>query len=91
MASATSNKDSGVDDVAIKEEDDDGYVSEASTIGMANSEDQDDDAVLSQSAVIKEEDEDGYLSVASTVGMANSEDESEDYGDRGCATRTPGP
>ena len=78
VASATPNEGTDVDDVAIKEEDDDGYVSEASTIGMVNSEDQDDDAVLSQSAMAKEEDEDGYLSVASTAGMANSEDENEE-------------
>ena len=54
-----------------EEEDDDGYVSENSTVGMPNSEDQ----------VIKEEEEeeedDGYISVASTAKMANSDDESD--------------
>ena len=56
--------------VVKEEDDDDGYVSEASTVGMPNREDQ----------VIKEEEEeedDGYISVASTAKMANSDDESD--------------
>ena len=51
-----------------EEEDDDGYVSEASTVGMPNSKDQ---------VIKEEEEEDGYISIASTAKMANSDDESD--------------
>ena len=72
------NQVAGVDSVAVKEEDEDsGYISEASTVGMPNSEDQ-SGVLVSQSVAVKEEDDDGYVSVASTVGMAHSEDESEE-------------
>ena len=69
-------EESDAESVAIKEEEeDDGYVSEASTVAMA-----DTDVAGSQAAVVKEEeeDDDGYLSMASTVGMANSEDEASE-------------
>ena len=57
--------------VVKEEDDDDGYVSEASTVGMPNSEDQ----VIKEEE--EEEEEDGYISVASTVKMVNSDDESD--------------
>ena len=65
--------------MAVKEEDEDsGYISEASTVGMPNSEDQSGVLVSQSVAVKEEEDDDGFVSEASTVRMANSEDESEE-------------